>query len=248
MGRLERAGDGPPESVGRPAEPAALPDHSVAATPEHDLDALAPEVAGLVEVARLFGLARTRHGDDDLEDRPLGRGALGRQVETCALAELDGAEAQNAYRHARRELAPAGGPGDLDSRGRRAAHLGLEQARVECLQAGASPPEAGERERRAEERYAPASRGEAEQGEGGGGKDEDAAALPDDKGQRQSDAQRRDQQVRRREPLHAADRPPHHWRAAHRSTSGRSCSSLAGPMPGTASSSSTERKAPLASR
>lgn len=109
---------------------------------------------------------------------------------------------------------------------------------VERIQAKASPPPAGEHESCGEDGCAATPLPERH-----GAQHERDEANQDGRpanGQRpgQSDAQARCEQVRRGYPRHEL----------HRSTRSRSSASVAGPMPDTASSSSTEPKAPWASR
>ena len=143
------------------------------------------------------------------------------------------------------------GAGD-DHGGRRGlADVTGEHARVESVEAGAPPPPAGQEQSQRQSGHAPARIGDrhghdhGNDGEHGctsgnpagvGGRQPEARAAREDIGVAQEQAPTRSVETRAG------------FRHAHGTTSPRSCSIRAGPIPGTSSSSSTERKAPCSAR
>jgi hypothetical protein len=205
---------------------------------------LPAQVFSLVEAAGVVGATRARDRCDDLEQRALRRRPLGGQVEASPLSEVDVPEAKDAHRNSRCELAPPRRARHLQACERGAAHLGGERAPVELCQPDSAPPPAGGGDRQGEgERAVPpkpnsacpessGERGEAEMRDSYRKSESEPGAegSGDDVGGR--DPSRRHANARR-EPTHSPTR-------------GRSCSMRAGPIPGTASSSLTDEKAPFA--
>ena len=69
------------------------------------MDALAAQVSGFVEAAGLVGPARPCDGRHHLENGSLRRRALGRQVETGPLAQVEPAEPEYPHGHTHEKLA-----------------------------------------------------------------------------------------------------------------------------------------------
>ena len=222
--------------VGDAAQPSAPADHREAARGQDDVDALASKVPGLVEPVllgtRLYDL------DDRAQEGSLRRRASCREVEPRPLARSLATEAQHAHGHADLERAsPA-----------RTGHL--EQARG---RPGRSPTEARCGRARRGGRCPTTSRRRGAQPPGlRGGRDalrvrrrrarppprERVTTMP---AQRESFRDRRTERRQEGEAPGSASQP-------HRSTRSRSSSSVAGPIPGTASSSSTDPNAPCSDR
>jgi hypothetical protein len=216
-----------------PSDLLPLPDR------EHDVDALAAEPSRLVEPAALVRVPGPLDDRERLQAGALGRSPARGEPEEDALADGRAAEPLHRPEGAQVERAPAGRARDDDDRAAGAPVLGGEQAAVEGVEPGASEPEAGEREGR---------RRQGQTGTGRGG----------DRGRRQRD--RRDGHEDRRGPEHErgcearAERGGEDvmWIAGERGRHGtarsRRASTRFGPIPGTASSSSTDRNAPCFSR
>ncbi len=205
------------------------------------MDSPSSEPASLVEAG--LGPSRGDRARPELEHRTLRRCAARRQLEQDTLPERDPVEATDVEPgHAPRTeivrqrpvtttCAAAGRPICAD-----------EDAAIELVQAKPAPPEPGGGEREPDEGE-PRRRSEAEGG-GGRGNRRDCSGQPRDR-----------EPVREREPdcraPSARPRPasldglPD---ADHGVTRSRSCSTRAGPIPGIASRSSTERKGPCAWR
>ena len=177
--------------------------------------------------------------DDQLEHRSLRRRAFrGGDLELCPL--VDGAVVipLDLYRKPRREAAGAPGRRDLDSSKRGRADLTGEHAPVDGVEANASPPPGGREEADCQDGKPPAPGDDRERSEGARSNRHREARLPNDECPGDAGAQGGGEHVGSRR----ANRRP------HGSTRFRSCSSLAGPMPGTASSSSTDVNGPCCSR
>ncbi len=179
---------------------------------------------------------------------PWGGDRAGRQVEPRAFTELEVPKAKDADGHSHGELARARGPGHLDPGETGTPDLRLEDARVEPLQADASPPETGEGQGRCEKRRAAIPGDERRKRESSRDDGDGRVGFARDESESEPRADGRRQSVRGGHAPGEIQIRPASWIRPHRSTSGRSCSSRAGPIPGTASSSSTERKTPFASR
>src|SRR5581483_8405725 len=189
-----------------------------------------------VEAVR--GPARLLDERERLEDRALGRGAPERELELDRLACVHAAEAADAPARALVVAAAANRRGDDHDGAARPADLGAERAAVERVEAGAPPPppDGGEAGGGEDE---PHGRGGARGRAGRERKPEAEAgrADPPEVGRGKPGAERRGEEVRRDGPAEA-----------HGTTSPRRFSIRAGPIPGIASSSSTERKGPCAWR
>ena len=220
------------EAVREPADPTAAADDPPVAAAEDDVDAAACEPAALVEA--VFRTARGGNRGPQSEDGALRRRASERKLEQDPLADRDCTEAAHFGRHPQREPCLANGTGDDDGDVAAAPDVGRQHAALECLEARAPPHPAGESDR-----------------DGAG---RQACARERDR-DRRSDCDEHDQErgrldaVRRRQPHarseHEQCRPGAFDHGVVRS---RSCSMRAGPIPGIASRSSTERKPPCAAR
>ena len=82
-----------PEPVGDGSQPTAAADDPEAARSKNDVDALATEIARLVEVSGLLGGTRRCDRGHGFEDGALWRRSLRGQVEAGSLVQLEVAEA-----------------------------------------------------------------------------------------------------------------------------------------------------------
>ena len=231
--RGDRARDMRTKSIGDAADAPAAADDPPVATVEHDVNAAARQPAALVEP--VFRPARRVHPRTEGEDGALRRRAADGQLEQNTLPQRAVTEPPHLGGHPQRELCLSHRTGhDRRDRGR-AAELRLEQAAVERSEPRRAEPPAGERERQRAGRQprarvtAPRRRGE----------DDD-----------QAEHERRSARgVRKRQPEARGEHEQGGPAALdHGDTSSRSCSTRAGPMPGIASRSSTERKPPCVAR
>ena len=199
------------------------------------MDALPAQVVALVE--RLSGLCRARlpDGCDDLGERALRRRTTTGKLEARGLVQGEVAETADAHGDPDAEVAPARRSSHLDERDLGLSDAGTELARVQRFQAHASPPEAGEDERGGKRERPEPPEEHACDGECYGGKRDPSARHADDERGSKPRANGTGEEVWR------AESPE----ACHRSTRSRSCSRRAGPIPGTASSSSTDENAPF---
>ena len=127
------------------------------------MDALASEVAGLVEPVllgtRLYDL------DDRAHEGALRGRAPCREVEPRPLAGSLATETQHAHGHAHLERASPAGTGHLEKRGAGPADLRPKLAVVESVQADAAPPQAGHEKRNRQSDEAEATLSECAGGE-----------------------------------------------------------------------------------
>ena len=233
----ERAREPGADAVRVAADPApAADDAPVGGLGDH-VDPVTPEPGALVEA--VGGRARQLQPRVELEDGALGRSAAERELEQDGLAGSKRAEPRQLRGHAQVEAARPRRPGDDEARRRALPGQRREHARVERVQAQASPPPAREQER------------ERQQGDPGPRVGHERCR------ERRADGEERDRE--RRHPRRVRQRQPGAGRArehvgideqhpSHGTTSPRSCSTRAGPIPGIASRSSTERRAPWAVR
>ena len=145
----------------------------------------------------------------------------------------------------------AGGAGD-DHGGRRGlADVAGEHAPVESVEAGAPPPPAGEEQGQCQSGHAPARIGDRHgHDHGNDGEHGCTSGNPAGRGGRQAQARAARENIgvaQEQAPTRSVETRAG-FRHAHGTTSPRSCSIRAGPIPGTSSSSSTERKAPCSAR
>jgi hypothetical protein len=175
---------------------------------------------------------------DDLDDRSLGRRSAARKIQASPLVGSQVAEAQHADRDARCERAEPSRARHFDPRRCHPADLVRENAPVECGQPHASGPPARQ--------------------EDGGREHEGAALANSERGRSEQRCDERDSKSthllrERRGETHAERGGQEMWSGdpaedAQRSTSFLSSARRAGPIPGTASSSSTDEKAPCSFR
>jgi hypothetical protein len=198
--------------------------------------ALPAQVCRLVEAIRPAA-ARALDADDALDDCALRRRPAAGQIQAGGLARLDLPEAKYPDRNSDGERSAAGGPGDLEPGHCDPADLVSKNASVERLQADTSIPPSGEEKRRAESGRAPVAKQQGQRRENDGAGDK-RTRRADDQRECKADAERAGENVRRWEVR----------RPAHRSTTFLSSARRAGPIPGTASSSSTDLKAPCSLR
>ena len=237
--RCDRAGEVLADPVGDAREPAASSDHPVATRAHDRVNALAAEIGGLVVGGSRLALPRRDHLGDHVENRTLRRCAHRRgKLELCRLVERPVVVPAHPHQDACRERAPPRGRRHLDARKRRASDLAHERAAVDVVEADAAPPPASREKRTRERDQSPALAEDRDAAERAGSGQDGDARYPDRKRERKPGTRRGCQHVRRR------NEPP----AAHGVTSSRSCSRRAGPMPGTASSSSTDVNGPCSSR
>jgi hypothetical protein len=127
------------------------------------VDALAPEIASLVEPV-LLG-PRLPDLNDRAQESALRRRAPRRKVEPCSLARALAIEAQHAYGHANLERASPARAGHLEQRRAGPADLQPKLAVVEGVQADAAPPQAGDEECRCQSEDTDSALSQAEGGE-----------------------------------------------------------------------------------
>src|SRR6266513_2884598 len=199
-------------------------------TRHHDVDAVASEPGPLVEaVTRPAG--KLRFGAH-LEDAALRGCSAKRQLELSRLVERNEAEPPDAHRHLQVESSPPRCRRDDDECSLGAPNFGAQGAVIETLEPCASPPPA-RHDAQAGDRPdgTPGARGEADRRRASKRNERREA---DEIRERDPEAERGEQRVRRR-----AERGRDHG-----ATRSLSWSSRAGPIPGTASSPSTEVNAP----
>ena len=226
--RVRERGAKPVSEAGKTATSAHDPP---AIGAKNDVDALVSQPGPLVEST--FRRARQTNRRDRLEQAALRRRATERKLEQDGLTEAKTAEAPHLRRNSDLETARAGGPGGHEERALGRVDSREQHAPVERIEAGAPPPPAREEQACGQERrpnrLLGSGRGDEEQGRPDGRAEERETGHV---GARHSQAERRDEDVRRVSG------------AAHGTTRSRSWSSRLGPIPGTASSSSTELNAP----
>ena len=221
------------------AQDASPPPYGAApVSAQDDVDAVLAQIRTLVEALARFGSPRPGDARHDLEHRPLRRGAAKRELEPRRLGGREIAESQDPNGDAKGELGAPRGARHLDPRERRAADLVDEHAPVERVQPGAPPPPAGREDGGDERRRPQAWEGERGEQERARADDHRDARRAGQERSRQARAERERDQMWRRDRLERS----HSW------TSGFSCSRRAGPIPGTASSSSIDENAPFAAR
>ena len=222
----------------KPGDSAAPPDLTPARRLEHDVDALAREPRALVE-AVLRG-PRLRDANRRLEDRPARRRATDGQHEKHALTDALAPERPSSRRGRASSTAtnePVRPSRARRRRSRRAPRRGRSGEARPCAATPSRARRARARRRRAASRADAVERSAAAEG--------DRATTPrrrerqrDPDGEREPDARRCDE---KRRPVELDDAP-------HGVTRSRSCSIRVGPMPGTASRSSTDANGPCSAR
>ena len=224
--------------VPEPRDTATTTDLAPGRSAEHDVDPLTREPRALVEAA-VASLARLRDTDDRLEDGSSRRRPADGKDEQHALAERTPAKESNLRGNAHRPRGDARGTGDDDPHRPGLADLGRKRASGHRFETQRAPPEPRHGERDAERRHArapvekrdPDDRGDTERDERN-----DSGRNPVRGGEPR--AGRTDEQ---RRPVELDGSP-------HGVTSSRSCSTRVGPIPGTASRSSTDRNGPCSVR
>src|SRR5205085_2024899 len=214
-------------------------DEPPAVAAQHDVDALAAKPPPLVEPVRRP--ARRHELAEDLESPALWRRALGRQLEEDGLVDCELPEAGDAGRHPKLEPSSPRRPRHGDEAPLGPPDSRREDAAVERLEADASPPCAGDDDRRSDKRGGTLRRNERCDCEEGREPRKARPGRPDEERGGEADRRGRGDALRRKP---RGRRARHDSHAPHGATKSRSSSRRAGPIPGTASSSSTELKAP----
>ena len=225
------------QAVTEARDAAAASDLTPAAAPEDHVDPLAREPGALVEA--VLGTAWLRHAHDRLQDGAARRRAADREDQKRTLAQRTAAEGAGLSGHTDGPGRLACWPGHDELRGARLADLGRELAPPERVEPQRAPPETGGCEHDAER-------------DGAGRAVEDGHADEGDHRERGCRRGSGGDPVREREPCagRAGEqrRPVELDDSPHGVTSSRSCSMRAGPMPGTASRSSTDLNGPCSVR
>src|SRR5439155_6605710 len=204
---------------------------------QDDVDPVAPEPRSFVEAVLRTG--RSAQLSESIEHGALRRRppALKLHQNRLAWTEICEPQDQPGLTHVE-SAAPGGARGD-DGRSARGADARRECAAVDRIEAGTSPPPADERNRDCEENDPAYSSEHNGNGSEPCRKHQGKARLePNGRRCCKAEAKR---------PGEELWQPPDHERV-HGATRPWSCASRAGPMPGIASSSSTEPKAPCCSR
>ena len=226
------------QTIGQAGNAAASADLAPDAAHEHDVHAAAPQVAGLVEA--VLGRAGPLDLDDGLDHGALRRRPAARKLEQHGLAERRPIEPPDLRGNADLEPRAPGRAGHDAAHAGGLADLRGEHAAVERVETHASPPQPGEQQERARgTRSAPARARRR------GGRDREHGHERD---QRSPTRTRFASGEAARRASRRAGAGEQRSERAHGAATSRSCSRRAGPIPGTASSSSTEVNAPCSSR
>ena len=222
------------QPVGDSAEPASFAHDAPRVRPQHGVDAVAEEPGTLVEAVR--GPARGAELTEDREPRALRRRPPKRKLEQHRLVRTRAPPPNDERPHPELERSLARGLLDLDDRPLCRAHEGSESAAVDHRETHAPPRPPAERERdrngcNRDSRVA-RRRGDGDEHRGGERGRQDGDAEGRRRGQAHAE--------RAAEGVAGTD--------AHGITNPFSWAMRPGPMPGTASSSSTEWNAPCACR
>src|SRR5262249_43613515 len=212
--------------------------HAPPVAAQDDVNAVAPQPGPLVEP--VLRPVRLHEDTEHLDDGTLGRRATARKLEHDRLDDCEPAEAHDAPRNANLETSAARRAGNDDPGAGGSTELGGEWTPGGGGEPGAPPPPARETERNGDEGRSLDGVGTRCGGEACDDRNYGKAGTghPSDVCGRDSGAERTQQNVGKR-----GREPP-----GQGTTSSRSWSSRAGPMPGMASSSSTDRKAPCCER
>jgi len=236
--RRERSGQPRVQAVGDATEATPASDGTPPVDPQDDMHPMAPEIPSLVEA--MLGGARRLDLRQHIEAGTLGRRASESQLEQHRLSDRATLEAERSCRSPDRETFAARGCSDLDEHPTRAADVDAQRAAVDRLEPERAPGTTGEARcdaneqeacRRARSRCSDDEENDHERWERSG----EAKRI----GGRESRAQRAGGNVQG-----SAIEAPHR----QSTTRSRSSSRRFGPIPGTASSSSTDLKAPCAVR
>ena len=220
--------------VGEAGQAAAPADDAPPVAAQDDVDPLATEPARLVEPMRRP--AGPNELPEHLEAGALRRRPATRKLEQHGLVDPQAAEARDAGREAKLEPASAWRAGHGHQARLCPADSSREHASVEDGEPYASPPRAGEDGRAGDEEA-----GTVGPDEGGAGGGEPCSARDSRPGGAEDERRYETEDDGRGDTL----RDDRRRRGdGHGATRSRSSSRRAGPIPGTASSSSTEVKAP----
>ncbi len=204
------------------------------------MDSPSLEPPSLVEAG--LGPTRGDRARSELEHGPFGRRTPSRKLEQDALPQGNTAEAANLARDSHREWRLARRAGDDYPGACRLVESRGEKALVELVQTETTPPEARADERRTREREphvrlepkrCSSGRDRSNHSCGPGQRDPVRSRKP---GSQRCEGRRRPASLQR------------FAKPAHGVTRSRSCSTLAGPIPGIASRSSADRSGPCAWR
>src|SRR6266536_3900237 len=218
------------QPVAEPAEAVTVPDEPPAVSGQHDVDPAPPEPGLLVEsVTGAAGKLRLRA---HLQYTTLRRSSAERQLELRRLVEGEPSESTNTDRHLQIEPPSPRRGGHDDERPLCAAHFAPQRAAIDAVEPSAAPPPAGQRQNACDRSDCPPrARGEADRHHG---RERNERRQANEIREPDSHAEGSEQRMRRRTE----------GRRNHGATRSLSWSSRAGPIPGTASSASTDVKAP----
>ena len=221
------------QAVAHRAEAAAPADDMPFVDAQHDVDSLTPQPTALVE-AVLRG-TRQSYDAEQAHDGALGRRSSQRQLELHPFVDATSLEAPGAGEESLREHAAARLAGDDDEEPPGAADIGAQHASVECVEPRAPPAPAGQECESGKWRASPGRR--TNRREGGDRDGEQRSRKPEPEGVGQGKPRHRGahEQVCGQQPAHGTTSP---CRSAIR----------AGPMPGIASSPSTDVNGPCCCR
>ncbi len=222
-----------PEPIGHSTEPTSPPHGLPAVHAQDHVHAAAAEPGPFVEAVR----RGARQGEDAerLELRALRWRAAEWKLEQNGFVRPKLPEAQHEPGRTERERPTPRRARDHDERPLGAPHFGEEDAAVESVEARASPPPPGESQGNGQEAEPPVGRRDARACEQSHGcrRERDGRGTNRIRG-RYSSAERAEEQVVREART----------KICHGATSPRSWSIFAGPIPGIASSSSTDENVP----
>ena len=207
-----------------------MPEQTPPVAGQDDVDAVAPEPGLLVET--VTGAAGKLRLCAYLEDAALRGRSAERQLQLSRFVEREQAEPSDAHRHLQVEPTPTRRCRHDNECCLGASDLQAQGTVIETVEADTPPTPARQRQQAGDRPDGPpGARGQADRD---CACERDEHRQADEIRQRDPEAERGEQRVRRREE----------WSRDHGATRSLSWSSRAGPIPGTASSSSTEVNAP----
>ena len=233
----DRGGEPAAKPVGQAAETAAAADGPPGVDPGDDVHAVATKPGPLVEA--VFRPARKLELAEHLEHCPLRRRAPTRQLEQHRLFDAQETEPCNARRDADLEAAPRCRAGDRYARPLGGVDVRRQRTaveRVERVEPEAAPPPAGAGREQRDPGEARPGRADPEGSHDAERNEEQKRMQARQVRRSEADAERRRTEMRRGEPH------------GHGTTRPRRFSIRAGPIPGIASSSSTDLNGPCACR
>jgi len=234
----DRSLDSIAQAIATARNATATSDLSPCARPRDDVDPLAGEPRTLVEAA-VLGASGLGHPNDRFQDGAARRRAADREDEEHPLSQRLSAKRSNLGRHAYRPRCRPRRPGHDEPGRPRLADLGQEHALAHRLEAHRAPAEPRHSEQRSEGGHPRRSATTVDSHQRGKRKhDENRAPQRDPVRNREAGAGRAREQ---RRPVELDSSP-------HGVTRSRSCSTRVGPMPGTASRSSTDLNGPCSVR